>query len=461
MGRWSAQQVWVKKLDRATRRILDADPSTGGTLIDAPTASAVVDLALRVSELALSVGASAADCTAFALTVAKAYDLPVDVDVTWTSITISYHRAGAWEPITGFRSVRERENDYQMLARLSQFVDDIAAGKLRLTEARERLKYIKAAGRPYRTWVVALANGGLGATVAIMLGGLGLEALLAGLAMVVLYLVQDAMRRSGIAPFFQQVAGAAVPTTVALIVMKLISLSLLSSVSPALVVAAGMVSLLAGLGVVTAARDALEDNLITSAARTFDTLMKTGGIVVGVLTTLWVGQMVGVEGTISPTGAYVPLSTWQVAMAGISSIMFGLICHVSPRSLIVCGLLGALGYGSYYLVIPTFNNYPAAAAVGAFTVGAVAQIFAHFWRVPALALTTTGVVSLMPGMMLYRGLYFLINNPGDAAGVQAPGLLLEAALSGIALAAGSTLGAQLVRPFLRLRIGWLTKVSRD
>lgn len=461
MGRWDVQRGWVDRLDWATRRTLQGDTTVGGTLIDAPTASAIVDLALRVSELALSVGASTADATAFALTVAQAYDLPLDVDVTWTSITASYHRSGKWEPITGFRSVRDRDNDYQMLARLSVFVDQVADGELTLVEARDRFGVLRRATRPYRAWVIALANGGLGMTVATMLGGFGLETLFAGLAMVVLFMVQRGLCRTGVAPFYQQIAGAAVPTIFALVIMQLrATMGWFADVSPSLIVAAGMVSLLAGLGVVTAARDALEGNLITSAARTFDTVLKTGGIVFGVVATLWVGQRLGAQGSISPTGAYVVPSLWQVLLGGLASIMFAFICHVSPRSLLACGLFGALGYGAFFYTMPVFDYYPAAATVGAFVVGVLAQLFSRVWRVPTLALITTGVVSLMPGMMLYRGLYYLINNANDATTVQAPGLLLDATLTGIGLAAGSMLGAQLVRPFLPDK-AWRWRVAED
>ena len=432
------------------------------TPVDAPTASAVVDLALRVSELALSCGSSTADATAYALTVAEAYGLKVDVDVTWTSITISYHRAGAWEPITGFRSVRSRENDYRMLAALTQFVDEVAQGQVRLVDARNAFREVRGKSRPYRSWVLALANGGLGISVATLLGGFGPEALLAGISMVLLFYVQLWLARVGTAPFYQQVAGAAVPTAVALLVMTLRDMDLaFNDTSPSLIVAAGMVSLLAGLGVVTAARDALEGNLITSAARTFDTILKTGGIVFGVVMTLWIAQRMGVEGSIAPTGSYIQPSWWQILAAGASSIFFAITSHVSPRSLIRCGVLGAAGYGTYFLVMPVFGNYPAAATAGAFVVGALAQLLARRWGVPALALITTGVVALMPGMMLYRGLYFLIFNADDASTVLAPTLLLDATLTGIGLAAGSMLGAQLVRPFTRMKFGWRFEVEKD
>lgn len=459
MGRWQAQQAWVNRIDRATRQKPVVGRTFGATPIDAATASAIVDLALRVSELALRSGASAADATAFALTVAEAYRLPIDVDVTWTSITVSYHRSGTGEPITGFRSVRERSNDYQMLARLATFVDEVAAGRIALAHASEKFVILRASGRPYRAWVVALANGVLGAGVATMLGGVTVEAAMAGLSMVAVFLAQSWLVKIGVAPFYQQMVGAAIPTGVALTVMELRThMGWLSQASPSLIVAAGMVGLLAGLGVVTAARDALEGSFITSVARTYDTLMLTGGIVIGVVLALWAGLRLGVQGTISPTATLVTPSWWQAIAAGVCSIAFAVICHVSPRSLINCGVLGVFGYASYLAVSDSFGYYPASAAFGACAVGIAAQLVAWRWRVPALALITTGIVALMPGMMLYRGLYYLINAEGVPT--VAIHLLLDTVLTGVGLAAGSMLGAQIVRP-LAEPVRWRWKVTSE
>lgn len=446
MGRWQAQHDWVNRIDRATRHRPDADLTAGTNLIDAKTASAVVDLALRVSELALRCGASAADATAFALTVAEAYRLPIDVDVTWTSITISYHRSGTSEPITGFRSVRERSNDYQMLARLALFVDAAAAGQIPLANAQDKFNVLRVSGRPYRAWVVAVANGVLSGGVAAMLGGSALEVSLAALSMVLVYLAQAGLLRLRVATFYQQIVGAAVPTAIGLAVMQFREeLEWLAGASPSIIVAAGMVGLLAGLGVVTAARDALEGSFITSAARTYDSLMSTGGIVVGVILTLWAGVRLGVQGTISPTAGVVEPAFWQAVVAGACSVAFAVICHVSPRSLLGCGLLGTIGYASYLAVSPSLAYYPAAAAFGALAVGAGAQLVAWRWRVPVLALITTGIVALMPGMMLYRGLYYIINSGVPMVAIQ---LLLDTVLTGLGLAAGSMLGSQLVRPLV-------------
>src|SRR4029078_7659313 len=61
--------------------------------MDDLTAHAALELALRVGESMMAVGAAAADVTATVLRVAAAYGLiSCHVDITYTSITVSYDR---------------------------------------------------------------------------------------------------------------------------------------------------------------------------------------------------------------------------------------------------------------------------------------------------------------------------------------------------------------------------------
>ena len=58
-----------------------------------------MDLALRVGELLLSTGASASDVVATVLRMTSAYDLQaVHVDITYTSVAVSWHGGGGTDP---------------------------------------------------------------------------------------------------------------------------------------------------------------------------------------------------------------------------------------------------------------------------------------------------------------------------------------------------------------------------
>lgn len=412
-------------------------------------AAAVVDLALRAAEMAIQTGAVNSDAISYALTIASAYGLTVDVDATFTSITISYHRRGRAEPITGFRGVRQRNTNYTQLTQLLRLIDDIGTGKVGLEVARDRLDTLRNHARPYRPWVITLAQAVTGAGVAAILGGRPLEMVLAALANSLMYLVQVALARTQLSVFFIQAFGAAVPTAMAVIVMEVRAgeSTMFAMVSPSLIASAGVVTALAGIGVVAAARDAMDGNLITAGARTFDAILQTAGIIVGVAITLWVGLKLGVEGYIAPTGGYANPSALQILWAILIAVGLAFGFQLGLRALPFVAILAAAGFGVYQWSLPFVGNWPAAAALGALVVGFLAQIIVGRFRIPLVALVTAGVVALMPGSALYRGLYEFIRSIDQPLSVQAQISLGNAVMVGLALAAGSTLGAQLALPF--------------
>ncbi len=436
---------WVEHWFREPVRETSTVPASD---VDPRHAASVVDLALRAAEMAIQTGAVTSDATSYALTIMSAYGLTADVDVTFTSITISYHRRGRAEPITGFRGVRQRTTNYTQLTKLLRLMDEIGAGRVDLDDARDRLDALRSRSRPYRGWVVTLGQAITGVGVAAILGGRPGEMVLAAIANALMYLVQLVLSRTQLSVFFIQALGAAVPTAMAVWVMHVRAgeTGWFAMVSPSLIASAGIVTALAGVGVVGAARDAMDGNLITAGARTFDAVLQTAGIIVGVVITLWVGLAVGVEGYIAPTGGYASPSALQIVWAIVIAVGLAFGFQLGLRALPFVAVLAAAGFAVYQWSLPYVGNWPAAAALGAVVVGFAAQFILGRFRIPLIALTTAGVVALMPGSALYRGLYEVISRVDEPMSVQAQVSLGNAVLVAMALAAGSTFGAQLARP---------------
>lgn len=430
------------------REPVRAETSKPASDVDPRRAAAVVDLALRAAEMAIQTGAVTSDATSYALTIADAYGLVADVDVTFTSITISYHRRGRAEPITGFRGVRQRTTNYTQLTQLMRLIDDIGTGSVELDVARDRLEVLRTHSRPYRPWVITLGQALTGAGVAAILGGRPGEMALAALANTLMYLVQLALSRTQLSVFFNQAIGAAVPTAMAVWVMQVRAgdSGWFYMVSPSLIVSAGIVTALAGIGVVGAARDAMDGNLITAGARTFDAVLQTAGIIVGVAITLWIGLKLGIEGYIAPTGGYANPSALQILWAVVIALGVAFGFQLGLRAMPFAAVLAGAGFAVYQWSLPIFGNWPAAAALGALVVGFVGQFIVGRFRIPLIALVTVGVVALMPGSALYRGLYELIRTIDEPISVQAQISLGNAVLVALGLAAGSTFGAQIARP---------------
>lgn len=410
-------------------------------------ARAVIDLAMRVAESTLSTGASAADVTATVLRLTDAYGLrSVHVDVTFTSISVSHHRVDA--PLTLMRTVRVRSADYDRLARLQAFVTDLENNPVDVADAQARFEAIAARPHLYRRTFVTLAAGLLGAAVCVLLGGSWAEVVIALGNAVVVDRVQLWLSRRRIAAFFSQMIGGAVPTVIALLLILARAQQVpgLEHVSPASVVAAGIVTMLAGLSVVGAAQDAIDGYYLTSVARTFEVVVLTLGVLVGVLVVLQMGQRFGTPSYLAP---YVNLTGnlgVQLFASAVIAGAFALVSYAGPVTTLVCVLCGTAGWGGFALGLALGLGPTASSGGAALVVGALSQFLAGTWRVPALALSTAGIVPLLPGLMVYRGLYqvtVLSSVQGSSPGI---GTLGEAAATGLALAAGVSLGTYFGRP---------------
>lgn len=440
----------------AARAVRSSSPPTvpiavqaGGDEVDDARARAVIDLALRMGEALLSTGAPASDVTATVLRLVDAYGLrSCHVDVNFTQITVSYHRGDLDDPMTVMRIVRVRAPDFTRLEDLQALVREAVEGHLSVGAARTRLNEVVGAPHPYRRWLVTLALSGLGAGVTVLLGGGPGMALLTALTTAVIDRVQRRLSRLGLPAFFTQAAGAAIPTTVAaglLVILERTALDV-AHMSPSLVVASGIVVLLAGLGVLGAAQDAIDGYYVTAGARGFEVLLLTLGIVVGVALVLATARQAGVRMQITPVTELAQDGAVQVAAAAAIAGCFALSAYTRIRGALLAAATAAAGWVAFLVGTALGAGTATASGAAAALVGLLAQIMAVRFQVPVLAVTTAGIVPLLPGSAVYRGLFQLVES-GPTGGL-ATGLitLFGAAGVGIGLAAGVSLGTFVGRP---------------
>lgn len=418
--------------------------------IESREARMVVDMVMRVAVIAISAGASASDAIAMALRITATFHLNIHIDITNTSVIVTQHRSIDSDPITALRVVGSRSADYQRLGSLQLLVDDLCERRIDLPTARERLDELVRQPRLYRPWFVTASMGLMGGAIAALFGGNVGDILVAGTATCLVDIVVQALARRHVTAFFTQAVGGAIPTVVALLVMVLRWQTHMDlPISPSLTVAAGMVSLLAGTSVVAAAQDALDGYVVTSSGRFLEVFVQTGGILMGVMTVLWLGLKLGVPAYISPTLGFSSSVVLQVVACSLASVAFGVSSHAGPRTLAICAALGGLSWIGYLIGMWLTSNMPVASGIGAFAVGLVAGVGAPRWKVPQVGLVNAGVVALMPGMMLYRGLYMVMGQQFHVSMPSGGGeMLFQALLVGVALAVGSSLGALTARPFI-------------
>jgi len=408
------------------------------------TAQAVIDLAMRAGVAMLSTGAAAADVTATVLTLTRAYGLSsVHVDVTYTSVTVSYHRGPHADPITVMRIVRFRVQDYTRLERLRGLVVELSRERVPVEEARVRFDSVITAPHPYRRWLVTVAGGALAAGAAGLVGAGPSIILLSFLTATLVSRVLGWLNAAGVAAFFAQCVGAAIPTAVATLVVAARSagVGFVGDVSPSLVVASGIVLLLSGLSIVGAAEDALSGYYVTAGARAFEVVVLSLGIAVGISVVLSLGTRLDLPIAITSQTLLSDDIVVQVVCAVVIAVSFAVVSYSSGTAVVVAGVAGGLGW----VVLALSERFlqlgaVTASSTAALVVGFTARLVARRLSISALAVTTAAIVPLLPGRLAYEGISQLVTNPdGNGFAVGVPTLLLAFGL-GLGLAAGVSLG---------------------
>ena len=412
--------------------------------VDSVTAQAVIDLAMRAGVAMIATGAAAADVTATVLTLTKAYGLSgVHVDVTYTSVTVSYHRGPNADPITVMRIVRFRVQDYTRLERLRGLIVELSQDPVPVDEARVRFDSVITAPHPYRRWLVTVAGGALAAGAAGLVGAGPFIILISFLTATVVGRVLTWLTGAGVAAFFAQCVGAAIPTAVAtlVVVAQSAGLTYVGDVSPSLVVASGIVLLLSGLSVVGAAEDALEGYYVTAGARGFEVIVLSLGIAVGISVVLSLGKRLDYPIAISSQTLLSDDVVVQVVCAVIISVAFAVMSYATGTAVAVAGLAGGVGWVVLAVAERTLQlGAVTASATAALVIGFAARLVARRLAISPLAVTTAAIVPLLPGRMAYEGISQLVTNPdGNGFAVGVPTLLKAFGL-GLGLAAGVSLG---------------------
>lgn len=298
-----------------------------------------LDLALRVGEVLLSSGAGTADATATILGVTAAGGLRgCEVDITFTSMAISYQAAPDVAPETHIRLVRYRSQDFSRLTEVDWLVRRFARGDLTRDEASRELARLTSAGPPYPRWTAVLAWGVMAGGATLLLGGGWLITLVAVVTAVVIDLNNRWFSRQRLPAFYQQVAGAFVASAVALILY-----AVHAPVKPSLVVAAGIIMLLAGIALTGAVQDAITGYYVTAAARLLEAMLLTGGIIAGVSLGLALGLRFGLNVGLEAQTIQLANLPIMVGSGALMAVAFAYASYAPLRALLPVAVIGAAG----------------------------------------------------------------------------------------------------------------------
>ncbi|PRX50466.1 uncharacterized membrane protein YjjP (DUF1212 family) [Prauserella shujinwangii] len=449
-GRETRERAWhILEAPTGELPAVETTTAMGPEVVDEATVHFVLDLALRIGEVQMANGAGASDATATILAITGALGLPhCEVDVIFTSITVSCHRGSDLPPVTALRVVRSRSLDYTRLSNTERLVQRLIRRQISPEDAYTELHYITDAKHPYPRWVSTLAWGGMAACIAILLGGDHWTALIAFGISALVDRVGRLVNKTRLPFFFQQVIGGLAATLTAILV---VNVELVPLERPTLVVGAALTVLLSGLSTVSAVQDAITGYYVTAAGRSLEVMLMSAGLITGVAFGLELASSLGAERTPPPsTSVLDPPDVYVVMLAGSgAAACFALASYSRLRPLLVAGVAGAVGAATFGILRVFEVDQITASGVAATLVGLGGGVMSRRLRVTPLVVAVSGITPLLPGFSTYSGLSQLASGGSLVT-------LMSAVAIGLALAAGVVLGEFLAQP-LRTGLGRLER----
>ena len=388
----------------------------------------------------LSSGAGAADVAATMLSICRACGLrSCEVDVTFTTLSLSYQPGGQVPSQTMMRQLRQRVADYADLTEIDLLVAALQAGEVDREEARSTLATVVSTGHRVPRGAVTLGWGFMGMGASIVIGGDWIVTLIAFVAACGVDLIRLGMSKWRLPAFYQQAAGGIFAT---LLAVGAVESNI--EVDPSLVVTAGIIMLLSGIAFMGAVQDALTGYYVTSAARGLEALLLTGGTIAGVSGGLAIASRAGVAIVLRPAASGWSELPVLLFGAALTAAAFGYASYAPIRALFPVALVGALGE----LVARAVQNAdfsPAwAAAAAAVAIGLVSYPLASRVSIPPLVIVVCSIVPLLPGLSIFKGLFLMAE--GDTNGLISMATALGIA---VALASGVILGEYIAQPLRR------------
>lgn len=410
-------------------------------------------LVMTMAEQLLSMGVPASDVVHMSLGITNTYcKRRVHIDVSSTLITISQDRGIDREPLTLIRTIVVDDANYQLIQSLQSLALDIRDKHMPLETAEKKIDEIINRPKRQPRWLIYSGGGAVSAGVVVLYDG---EGLMIAIAFLMGFLVTGLLRwlgRLGVATFYSQIIAALCITLAAAATTRLSNILELS-INPTLMVIGGIVLLVAGMMIVGAFQDAIDEYYVTANARLLKVAMATGGIVVGVLIGLYIATRFGINFPATPDRLLLTDAVMQYVGALIIAAAFALRNHARIFGTLVAGGVGVLGWWVSRLILALDFGVVLACGVAAAVIGLMATFVSRFWKIPSLAIIAAGVVPLVPGLSLYNGLMGAVANPpGDPEFMATLAVLAQAVMIGFAVAAGATLGNMIGRPLRRRMI---------
>lgn len=287
---------------------------------------------------------------------------------------------------------------------------DIANGKVDLAEARERLEKISSAA-PKPAWEQILGSGiGASGFCAVFGGGWAdcAAALVVGLLLYAFVL--------GISSrYMSKIVGGTVNALLATL-LCIASWRLGFGSSLANIIIGAIMPLIPGVPFVNGVRDLANSDYLAGFTRLTDAMLGFFCIAVGVSLSFIIdgamhGGVINLSMMVNPETASL---LWQTFAAFAGTAAFALLFGIDREHYIPAGVIGAIGWALYLILVRQCNATPVVATLAASTLVCILSRMAAIpFRIPAQGFLLCGIFPLVPGAGIFWFTYYLTDAQFD------------------------------------------------
>jgi len=406
MGKFRAQHMVISWKD-----MTDVDIEASAVASPLKEKAALVG---RVGLMMLSCGTGAWRVRAAMNRISRALNVVTNADIGL--LAISYTCAADGESITNALSIPTTGIDTDKLTALEHFTKSFAdkADKYSAGQFEELLDKIAALPQHYNARQTALAAGFACAAFAFLLGG-GLPEIL--LTFVGAFCGQH-LRKVLLKYKLTLIANVTLSVASACIVyaslVKIIGLYIPSLEIQASGYICSMLFIIPGFPLITGGFDLAKMDLRSGLERLSYALL----IIIPATLTGWLTAVIfGIAPEALDGVALRPLHMFLLrALASFVGVYgFSFLYNSTRRMALAAGIIGMIA-NLVRLELIEFTEIPVAAAafIGAFCAGILASLMRSAVDYPRISMTVPSIVIMVPGMYLYKGIYFLgTNNFGE------------------------------------------------
>ena len=287
---------------------------------------------------------------------------------------------------------------------------DISNGRTNLAEARERLERIASEGQK-PAWEQILGSGlGAGGFCAVFGGG-WMDCAAALVVGLLLYAFVLGIGNRYMSKIVGGICNAMVATLLCVLCWRLGFGESLANI-----IIGAIMPLIPGVPFVNGVRDLANSDYIAGFTRLTDAMLGFFCIAVGVSLSFLIdgamhGGVVSLSMTVNPGTAHLLL---QAMAAFIGTAAFALLFGIDREHYVPAGVIGAIGWALYLILVRNCGATPVVATLAASTlVCIVSRMAAIPYRIPAQGFLLCGIFPLVPGAGVFWFTYYFTDSQFD------------------------------------------------